>query len=192
MKLEDLYRIGSLFKSLQWPTDDSKCAPFPRLFTRFCRMWTRLEPDQRELILELTASYRWIRHKENEDRFYRAWEKLCHAIPAQTRSIAVVNLPKPHKRGGPKSSDSMFYLAKGAMEMMRESGLHVQLLPSFSSYKGDHNTALVLMDDYVGTGNSIETALGHISQRRLFRDLSGMLKVHGSAEGLHNGSRPLS
>lgn len=156
--MEELLRIGQLFASLHWPTDDTRDSPFPYLFTRFCRMWARLAPSERGLILAITPSYTWIRNKEIEQRFFRAWEKTIANLPPGTQSVALVNLPKSGPKG-PKSHDVMFYVAKGCESMLRLSGIRVSLHSSYAKYNGTHTTTFAFLDDYVGTGNSVSKAL---------------------------------
>lgn len=160
MKSEDLYRIGALFDTLGWPADDTPRSQFPLLFTRFCRMWERLAPEQRELIMTITPLYRWINPSEYAERFCNTWDKAVGMFPEGTQSVAIVKMPMMGARNkGPKSYDSLFYQAKGFEAMLRSSGLRVSLHPSYREYKGDEETIFAFLDDYVGTGDTIDKAI---------------------------------
>lgn len=170
MKAEDLYQIGILFESLNWPLDDRVSSQFPLLLTRFCRTWERLTHEQRRLILQLVPSYAWIPPKENEERISRLWFQLLDMLPPGTVEVAIVNLPR--KKGGPKSYDSLFYLAKGYDAMIRLAPVRTEFIASVRQYKGSSETALVFLDDYVGSGGTIGKAL------KMLRKLSPQAKYN--------------
>ena len=159
MKMEDLLKIGALFKALRWPIDDTIISTFPLLFTRFCRMWGRLRPKQRELIMEITSSFAWIRNDEYSSRFERVWQHLMAVIPKSTRILEITNLPRDGEEGAVKSSDTMLYLARSYLSMMRAFGINAVIRTPNGACRGGRDSALVLLDDYIGTGSTVETAL---------------------------------
>lgn len=165
MKAVEVLRVAELFEGLGWPVVDTPYDQFPRLFERFCRMLNRLDPLQRELMLVLTRSYAWIRPEETRKCFLRAWHKMALALTPEVAEIAVVPLPKDLHRP-PKSSDSVHYELKiyGAnlQESLGERRLVFTTLPRILRRKQLTATALVLVDDYIGSGVSIQYALEHL------------------------------
>lgn len=160
MKLAEVYRIGRLFRDQQWPTDDSNEPPFPFLFTRFCRMIGRLPSEpQRQLVLRLTSSYRWIKPEEYHKRFWQVWQDFLSRLPDGVRSISVARLPVKQQRGA-KSSDFMSYMVRSFESSLRSSGRRV----AFRSLEkavasADRTVAVVIVDDYVGSGDTLRQIL---------------------------------
>lgn len=135
MTMEDLLRTGQLFVSLQWPTDETRRSPFQGLFTRFCRMWSRLAPSERDLIMTIAPFFTWIRIDELEQRFIRTWEMVMANLPLGTQSLALMNLPKIGS-GGPKSRDVMFHLDKSHETTFRLGDISTSLCSSYREHNG--------------------------------------------------------
>jgi hypothetical protein len=95
MKAEDLLAIGDLFDALGWPKEVAPDSEFPHLFHKFCRMCTRLDPDQRALVLELTRQYLWVPTAMMSAPFLAAWRNMVPQLPANIQTVAVVPLLKP-------------------------------------------------------------------------------------------------
>lgn len=122
-------------------------------------MWERLQPRQRELLMEIVPSFIWIRDSEYGYRFERIWRRLIEKMSTAIQTIEITNLPRDGDEGSAKSNDSMLYLARSRLSMMRLFGKKVVIRMPNIACSGGADSALVLFDDYVGTGNTVETAL---------------------------------
>ncbi|WP_437316523.1 phosphoribosyltransferase-like protein [Sorangium sp. So ce385] len=167
MKAEELLLIGQLFNSLGWPTEVDEHSQFPDLFERFCRMFSRLDQQQRALLLELTKSYTWIKPQATPSVFITAWKKMITQLPPSAQFIVVTPLLKPASTR-PKSSDSIYYIAQGHHANLDSTIKPRQLkfcksTSTFAKKCGNaNNAALVLVDDYVGSGDTAIKALAQL------------------------------
>lgn len=176
MKAEELLVIGKLFDKLGWSTQTDEMSQFPDLFETYCRMWNRLDERHRQLVFTLTQSYVWIRPSRNVELFLTAWKKFIPLLPKDVHEIVMAPLPrdiehlqgKPPKLGIPKSSDFMHYLGHGYEDNLRRALQHRKLtLRSFEKVLEvgiRPGAALALVDDYVGSGNTINKALAPLRE----------------------------
>jgi len=162
MHLEELLRIGDLFRSRGWPIEDEEASAFPSLFTRFCQMCDRLTPEQRDLMIEMTSDYQWLRRVDEEHRFFQAWKLMAAALTSDVTSIVVIPL-NFWDQGN--SAFAMYYLAKGLSASLR--GLAGNRPITFSSGAGVRkpNAITVAVDDYVGSGTTAKDALQRLKKK---------------------------
>jgi hypothetical protein len=164
----ELLRIGELFDALRWPTHVEKEGPIPHLFDKFARMWSRLDQEQRDLLFEITKSYVWVRPEARAGHFLAAWRNMMTQLPPNIETVAIVPLLKPGSKQ-PKSSSSVYYdFAEGYRSKLIEDVAPRELalfksMGSFSArFAGGSNIALLLVDDYVGSGDTAEAALAKV------------------------------
>lgn len=166
MKAETVLCIGDIFDALGWPTDDIEKGQFPNLFSKFCRMCSRLNNEQRDLILAITPSYQWLHTSDLEELFLPAWKKLIRALPKGIRKLAIVPLLRPSAKQ-PKSSGFIWYFATSYEQHLRSTVPNKKIVfcQDSEEFLKDHvntNTALILLDDYVGSGNTTNAAIMHL------------------------------
>lgn len=169
MKAEELLRIGELFTQLGWPVETDESGPVPDVFERFSRMCARLSQDQRDLILTITQDYIWLNSAaERESRFLASWKKMVPQLPLGIQLVGLAPLLKP-KSSRPKSSDVVFSTARGFQRNLIRSLEHRKLIfgksaAELAKYLSEFdNTALVLVDDYLGSGNTASSALDSLN-----------------------------
>lgn len=178
MKIEDLFRIGELFESLGWPTKKDPACEVQRIFEIFCRMCSRLSQEERDLIIRITFHYQWIRRPRDRDLLLGAWDTLVQQLPTGTEILAILPLLKPDSPR-PKSSDEMWRLAERYMSNLEDRLSPVRLM-FFQEQDveillrecGNFRTTLVLIDDYVGTGDTAIRAIDAL--RAQFPAISSM------------------
>lgn len=170
MKAEDLLLIGELFDALGWRTEHDVDDPVSRLFERFCRMCARLKKPQRDLILELTRQYSWIRQTENPKLFLAAWRKMLPQLPGTIETLVVVPLLKPGSTR-PKSSDLIYGTACYCQSNLTDTVAPRRLVlcksaTNFAKRFGNApNVALIFVDDYVGSGDTAKKAFADLDKK---------------------------
>lgn len=170
MKANELLQIGEIFRKQGWPINRDMSSQFPDAFERFCRMCSRLDQAQRKLIFEITPSYLWILRHQDQDLFLKAWDEFLKYVPPDAASINVLPLIKPGS-SHPKSADAIWYnMAKGF-----EANLRIGVSPrnlrimkkagDFGRKYAGPRTTLVLIDDYVGSGDSAIKMIKHLQSK---------------------------
>ena len=179
MKAEELLTIGDLFDELGWPTDVDPTSQFPNLFENYCKMYNRLSEPHRKITLSLTRTYAWIRYPTTIELFLAAWSRFIPLLPISVHEVVMAPLPRDleylrrarPKWVIPKSSDFMHYLAHGYEDNLRWQlkGRNLRLMPFEKVVEVGigAGTALALIDDYVGSGNTINRALSLLKNNNI-------------------------
>jgi hypothetical protein len=167
MKAETVLRIGELFEKLGWPIEDIQLCQFPDLFSKFCRMCSRLNEPQRELILRITPNYKWLQTAAMEENLLSAWGKLNARIPKTIRTLAVAPLLNPNTEQ-PKSSGFIWYYSRSYAQCLskmakRKKIVFCQDAEDLIKNHINSRTALVLVDDYVGSCSTANSAINHLN-----------------------------
>lgn len=160
-----LGRIIQVFNDKHWNIADEDDAS---LFSRYCeRIGYLKENDKKDLILGLTERYLWIQDNAYIEHLISALERFVDSeeVNLNNRGICVLPLVDPQNKGKPKSSYSVAYdfnnvklrynrkLANYRFEVLSNENDVVQKI----NYE---NNVLVLVDDFIGTG---ETAVKGIN-----------------------------
>lgn len=189
MKAVELLLIGDLFVDLGWSTDIGKASQFPKAFEMFCRMYNRMTSEQRSVLLLLTRQYRWIPPQELSDRFFSAWEKLFLALPKTIATVGIVPLLKRNATR-PKSSDHMYVLARGFEARLRYMAEPRDIIFGKSAaliarhITAPQSTALVMVDDYLGSGDTALSALDRVASAFHTQPLFCILTVAAHQSGI--------
>ncbi len=169
MNASELLQIGNMFNKLGWPVTVSVDSQFPDLFERFCRMCARLDQEQRALIISITPSYLWVLRNQEQSLFHKTWHKFLASIPTDTDTVVILPLAKPGS-AHPKSSDAVWYMAKGLEANLRAEVHPRRLL--FCKKAGDFGRkhagpkkTLALVDDYVGSGDTAMKAISSLREK---------------------------
>jgi len=167
MRAETILDAGALFDKHGWSTRNEPTSPFPDLFENYCRMLGRLDDDERSLVLALTKAYRWISAQERSQKLLDSVDKLIAAISSISSIRQVIMTPlKKSPTLGSKSSDVIFYMAREYEDNIRRR-LHPRRLVfcgNISALKSQvkPGAALVLVDDYVGSGDTTQECIDEL------------------------------
>lgn len=134
-------------------------------------MLASLEESARTLMLTLTEGYRWVRPHDEHSMFFTAWRKFLKIVHGSShiKKIAILPLKKRRTRG-PKSADSIYYLARRYEHPMRVALSPCRLVfcrdtADFARH-ASVSTALLLVDDYIGSGETAITCIRGIQSLR--------------------------
>lgn len=173
-----ILRVVDLFKSKSWEIDHS--ANEMSRFNRFCYMLDKLNQDERELILELSSRFITIGLNQYLNQLQIALEMIYNdsTLGVNEESILYIRpLISPKDKGKTKSSTCMLYLLQGnyfnySENVYPENFRYIEkdLPQDINSTK--KNQFLVLVDDYIGTGETAEECL-----RELFRKATVKQKI---------------
>jgi hypothetical protein len=165
MRAEDVLDAGAIFETHKWSTKLDPLSSFPSAFENYCEMLSRLNHEERALVLTLTRTYRWISEPERRAKLLEAIRKLSFALPSTIRRIVLLPCKKPQSQG-PKSSDSVFYSLREYQANIKQiiaprSLVFCGHIADFK-HKNNTHTVLVLVDDYVGSGETAESCIKEI------------------------------
>jgi hypothetical protein len=165
MKAIELLRIGELFKSLGWPIEEDLFGQFSQLFERYCRMCARLDDKQRALVVELTRRYMWLPPEGRGTSLLRAWQSMMPQLPISIEAVLVAPLMKMGAER-PKSPDAAYYDLLAREQSLRRITQPLWLVPcrtyGIVARHANPSAAIVLVDDYVGSGKTADEAIEHL------------------------------
>lgn len=116
--------------------------------------------------MDLTASYAWIPPTATHKHLLGAWRRMIPLLPPATHTVFVAPLLKQDD-APPKSADSLHYIARGFQLNLGQAMAPrtLRFLGSGGAFAREfahEQHTLVLMDDYVGTGDTAVAALGKL------------------------------
>lgn len=171
-KLNDkyFYELEDIFKEKNWDIND---IVVENIFNNFCQRLSDLKSDEkRELILDLTKRYEWIKFDVYESYLLDAFKQLfssdewkCfwkHRKPG--KNICITSLSdNPNIT---KSGNLVLYLTQSFMLRVEKhfANEQIRLFDNFEVLNKHKNEfdVIIYVDDYIGSGLSILSGLNRI------------------------------
>lgn len=161
-------KLIEIFNDKSWEIEDGLNEV--SLFNRFCSTLSELSDDQQMLILEMTE--RFTRIKFEEYLIYIK-EVLDVLVKDKTIGITSINniyiapLLSPDDFGKSKSSTMVQYSIRGIIQNIPELAfkriIYTEGLKVDSEHINKEDSILLLVDDFVGTGETAYAAINHLS-----------------------------
>jgi len=164
MDIAIITKLYSIFNNKCWHQNEGN----ELVFTNFCALLLNLTEDQQNLILELTERYNWITLNEYQSRLM----KILNSIPLEKiepiRRILLFPVMKPEDEEKTKSGHTILYMVKAFKPMLPAfKSVHFEVIESYeglSKIKFNPSDSLFLLDDYLGSGETIEACVAEISK----------------------------
>lgn len=139
-------------------------------FDDFCSMLTCFDDSQQDLILSLTEDFLQVNVMQYAPLFFDAYRSLLPDIAGRFTKILIQPLLAPKDFNKQKSSTTLFYFVKSEeVALKRESGkFEVKLIDNHEALMKngvEADTLLCLIDDYVGTGETAESAVNFLVKK---------------------------
>ncbi len=163
--------LNEKFERKNW----SNFRDYDPFFEGYCGFLENLNDDELGLILELTDDYKWIMQRDYHEYLTDALEKLSSYSYLNLDKIYILPLlsKQDREKGRDKSSRIVAYqcmetrfnyhpLFSNTIFQRVDS---LELLPRATKISADKNP-IILVDDYVGTGETAESALNHLLEVR--------------------------
>ena len=159
----ELRQANDIFAVLNWDRDGD-------LFERFCHMLDVLDEDQKKLVLDLTRRFLWIPYTRYVDELKNALKAISPEDVKPFDHIIVLPLSKPNQLHRIKSGSAVAYLFKGIelklLPLFSDKELQVfDEIPS-SGFLEKKNSLLLLVDDFIGTGDTAMAMLQKLVEER--------------------------
>jgi hypothetical protein len=148
---------------------------FEFFFDNFCNISEHLDQTQTNLILELTNEFLWLRENEYFSRFKKVLIQLSKIEHLNLNKIYVIPMLSPTDRKGNKTKSSrvVAYLCRSTLfkwieEFKSTEFIIVDDLKHLPNQRkvAKNNYPIILVDDFVGTGDTAKEALTEILGKR--------------------------
>lgn len=192
LPIKDFYCIKSIFDKKKWPIldDDSDDDSDDNIFNNFCSMLAGLENDERELILSLTEKFLWVQDTNYIKYFIRVFDKfIANYEFINGNKILLCPLLTEEDFGKSKSSTFLFYWIKSALKAKHKKYMdfHIKYvdLPSSVDIKDiDSGYILCLVDDFIGTGETVEHAIKYFLDKQFDKNRIVIVSLVGMNFGI--------
>lgn len=169
-----LIRITKIFENNKWSIENEEITHVS-LFNRYCERILDLgENKKRDLMLELTERYLWIPEEKYLEHLIDALVNLITIKPEINSKVTIYVMPivSPRDRHKIKSATMVTYLF---------NNVKLRYHPQLSKYKfvivdeesqlfhnlEDTESIILLVDDYIGTGETAEKCILHMIDKRV-------------------------
>lgn len=185
--ISDFIRIQKIFTEKNWPIED----PFDeKFFDNFCCLLAEMNMEQRNLMLSLTEKFLWVQEKEYIRKFAEVFDRFTTAYNfSKGKKIYLCPLLPEEDFGKVKSSVALFYLVKTHLRAIQQKYPDFQITYADSPHLVDIDTvkrgyALCLVDDFIGTGETVERAANYFLDRKVEKNRMAILSLVGMKSGI--------
>lgn len=166
LEVVDVFRLHKIFSEKKWFSNPGQ----ENVHDNFCLLLSNLTNSQKDLIFDLCSRYLWLTLKDYLDILIEITGRVDKSVYETSRRIIVFPIIKPEDAGKVKSSATLLYQFKG-LPMMNSyfKDVKVDVIDSYDDFfketLGD-NDRLFLVDDYLGSGETIEATLSELGKNK--------------------------
>jgi hypothetical protein len=162
---ESIRALTKIFKEKEWFTKDGDSL----VYDSFCDLLEVLAADERKLLIELTDRYFWIAGNEYEKHITDVIKEIPEEILVGIKKLLLFPVIKPTDEGRAKSGTGLVYDIKAMMpKLTKMRNISPSIIHEFQSFKksldANSNTLLCLVDDFIGTGDTLDQCLEEIKR----------------------------
>lgn len=190
LSIDKIYKVSKLFKMHQWEIDGNEDNEFS-LYHRFCETLNLFEEEQQELIIDLTKKFLKIDLDGYLGTLKQVLKNMYNNDPSIfTSKIFILPLNFAEENYKVKSSAMMAYLFQNSSFNYEPyfAGKKITIVTSIQNIPNNINTSassiIFLVDDYIGTGDTAETALNSITDSKIIKDKIIVVSLVAQNEGV--------
>ncbi|MFI8606696.1 hypothetical protein ACIGCP_19690 [Cellulophaga baltica] len=164
LDIDIVMKLYSLFSDKKWNEIEGN----KKVFENFCKLTDNLTVEQTELIFELTERYKWITYNEYNSRLTQILNAIYDDYGETTKTIYIFPIIKPEDEEKIKSGNNIIYMIRGIKPFIEDydkinfKELNKFDLLSEEKLKLKENELLLLVDDYVGSGETLKATLTEV------------------------------
>ena len=187
LSIKDFVRIQEIFKQKNWPIEDYFSDD---VFENFCNMLAGLEPEQCNLVINLTEKFLWVQDSAYIKHFSVAFDSFISSYSfSRGKNIYICPLLPEEDFGKSKSSISLLYVVKSHLGAIQRkySDFSITYADSPNAVKLDKirdNYTLGLIDDFIGTGDTVERASKYFLDRNISKNMMTIVSLVSMSSGL--------
>ncbi|MBF8456893.1 hypothetical protein IV494_06820 [Kaistella sp. G5-32] len=164
--VESILVLHKIFKNNNWYERDSD----EFIFNNFCKLLDNLDSKQRVLIIELVSNYKWISYGEYPEKILSTLDNIESTKLNILKKIYFFPVIKFEDEGEIKSGTFLMYPIKAFKKDLKNyQNINFTLNTKFETFTNPdfilkENELIFLIDDYIGSGETLEACLGIIRQ----------------------------
>lgn len=161
----ELLKIQKIFTDKNWEIIETKEISH---FNRYCKRIKQIKLEkERELILELTNNYLWIKESDYTKHLKIALRNLVKDEDINDKTkIYIIPLKSPTDDFKSKSSDSIAYFFNNC-ELRYEFSQKIELISQQKIRRclNESNKIILAVDDFIGTGNTAKKFIENLLKK---------------------------
>jgi len=167
--VDAILKLNKIFKSNKWTEKDID----EFVFDNFCLLLDNLTQEQRILVIELTERYKWISVSDYPERILATLEKVEDEKLKNIKTIYFFPIIKIEDEGSFKSGQFLIYQIKCFKRYLKKyKHIEFKYVKKFDFFTTNHfsfrdNESLFLIDDYIGSGETLNACLEIITSNPL-------------------------
>lgn len=161
-------KLYQIFQEKKWTDNDGN----EIVFENFCVLLGNLSEAQKELIVELVERYTWITFRDYNTKLIKVLNKVEKEKLSSLKRILLFPIMKPDDEATTKSSHLVLYTVY-ALKAMLSGYEHITFkkVETFQEitddkFKVNDNETIYLLDDYLGSGETIKATLTEILKNK--------------------------
>lgn len=164
--IDAILKLNKNFKNNKWTEKDID----EFVFDNFCKLIDNLNNEQRHLIIDLVERYKWISFSDYPEKILSTLEKIEEEKLNSLKTIYLFPIKKPEDEGNYKSGQFLIYQIKCfKRHLTKYKNIEFKYISKFDFFKDSgfimkENEALFLIDDYIGSGETLKFCLNEISK----------------------------
>lgn len=162
--IEAIMKLNKIFKTNNWTEKDID----EFVFDNFCKLINNLDNSQRALIIELTEKYKWISYTDYNSRVLSTIDSIELEKLQDLMTVYLFPIIKREDEGKFKSGQFLIYQIKSFKRYLKNyNGITFKYISKFDDLKEENlklknNEALFLIDDYIGSGETLNFCLDEL------------------------------
>lgn len=162
--IEAIMKLNKIFKTNNWTEKDID----EFVFDNFCKLINNLDNSQRALIIELTEKYKWISYNDYNSRVLSTIDSIELEKLQDLKTVYLFPIIKREDEGKFKSGQFLIYQIKSFKRHLKNyNGITFKYISKFDDLKEENlklknNEALFLIDDYIGSGETLNFCLDEL------------------------------
>jgi hypothetical protein len=166
-EIANILKIDNLFEKKDWTSREE----YEDVYNRFCQLSRSFNDDEVDLILELSQRYLWISYNDYNSKLRKLLKNLKIEHLEDVNKIYAFPIIKPCDEDKNKSGHNVMYMLSGLKTSLIEyDDINYEQRNKFNSFERDFfslesNEIIVLVDDYVGTGSTLNETIDEIKRQ---------------------------
>lgn len=187
LSIQKLARVQKVFEDKNWPIEDFF---EDAVFENLCNQLAELNDEQCDLIIRLTEKFLWVRQADHLKYFSVSFDFFVKQFDFRGENkIYMCPILLEEDFGKSKSSVSLLYLVKAHISAIQRKYNTFSITYTDSPQYLDFDLikqgySLCLIDDFVGTGDTIISATEYLLNKGVPQDSMAIVSLVSMAQGV--------
>lgn len=177
--LNNIMKLFSIFTQKRWFEIDGH----EDVLSKFGVLIENFNDAQVQLILELTERYTWVSYNDYHNQLRRLLKEVHKNSLSSKTKVYIFPIIKPEDEDENKSGHTVMYMVNSIKAGLNEyKEIEFVQLNQFSDLESGkmnitENDFLILVDDYIGTGNTLSTTIAELTKNETIKNNFAVLSV---------------